>query len=32
MDAAVSKRAAVVSIIMDLTPEGKHENTTQPGV
>jgi len=32
MDAAVSTRTAVVSIIMDLIPEGKHENTTRPGV
>ena len=32
MDAAVSKCTAVVSIIVDLMPEGKHENTTRPGV
>ena len=31
MDAAVSKRTAVVSIIMDLIPEGKHENTSAAG-
>jgi hypothetical protein len=32
MDAVVTTRTAVVSIIVDLIPEGKHENTTRPGV